>query len=320
MLIDEDRVFCLRNIAQMKKNGRIIESDHNSMIAEFEIEIKRKKPSREEMFNLRNRDCQEAFKNATEVNPELIKCFENDLPIEVQSRKWMKNFNSVLHQSFRKVRIVNTNKKKKENLKMKSMLNERIQMRQDLKTVNITEEMKDKIELRIRQIEEDMEKEITEEYQKEVIEIMRELGGSEEGTGGDRRNKMWKLLKKNYPKILTALPVGKKDRNGNIITNHEGLKHLYLQTYINRLRNRPIKSGFEEIKKMKTELFELRLELAKNNKSQPWTMGDLEKALKGLKSDKARDPNGLVNELFKEGIAGRDLKLSLLKFLNRIKE
>ena len=149
---------------------------------------------------------------------------------------------------------------------------------------------------------------------------MRELGGSEEGTGGDRRNKMWKLLKKNYPKISTALPVGKKDRKGNIITNHEGLKHLYLQTYINRLRNRPIKSGFEEIKKMKTELFELQLELAKNNKSQPWTMGDLEKALKGLKSDKARDPNGLVNELFKEGIEGRDLKLSLLKFLNRIKE
>ena len=51
---------------------------------------------------------------------------------------------------------------------------------------------------------------------------------------------MWKMLKKMYPKISRAVPVGKQDRGGNIITNHESLKHLYLDTYIKRLRNRPI--------------------------------------------------------------------------------
>ena len=79
------------------------------------------------------------------------------------------------------------------------------------------------------------------------------------------------------------------------MTDHEGLKRLYLQTYINRLRNRPIHSDFEEIKKMKTDLFDLRLKLSKNRKSQPWTLEQLEKALSGLKNGKARDPNGLVN-------------------------
>jgi hypothetical protein len=39
------------------------------------------------MFNLRNRNCQESFKNATEVNPHLLNCFENDLSIQVQSKK-----------------------------------------------------------------------------------------------------------------------------------------------------------------------------------------------------------------------------------------
>ena len=39
-----------------------------------------------------------------------------------------------------------------------------------------------------------------------------------------------------------------------------------------------------------------------------------------LKKDKARDPNGLINELFKAGVAGKDFKLSLLKFFNRMKE
>ena len=131
---------------------------------------------------------------------------------------------------------------------------------------------------------------------------------------------MWKYLKKKYPKISVDIPVGKKDRKGNIITNHEGLKHLYLETYVNRLRNRPMKKDFEGIKKMKEELFELRLEMSKCLKSQPWTLKDLEKAIKCLKNDKARDPTGLVNEIFKEGVAGRDLKLSLLSLFNRMRE
>ena len=165
-----------------------------------------------------------------------------------------------------------------------------------------------------------MENEVTEEYQREIIETLRELSDDENGENGDRRRKMWKLLKKHYPKVSTAVPVGKKDGKGNIITNHEGLKHLYLQTYINRLRNRPIHPDFEEIRKMKMKLFELRLQLSKKRKSKPWTLTNLEKAIKGLKKEKARDPNGLVNEIFKDGVAGKDFKLSLLSFFNRMKE
>ena len=89
---------------------------------------------------------------------------------------------------------------------------------------------------------------------------------------------------------------------------------------MNRLRNRPIKPDFEEIRRLKMELFELRLKLSKNTKSQPWNLEHLEKAIKGLKNDKARDPNGLINEIFKEGVAGKDFKLSLLAFFNRIRE
>ena len=38
-----------------------------------------------------------------------------------------------------------------------------------------------------------------------------------------------------------------------------------------------------------------------------------------LKNDKARDPNGWINEIFKEGVAGKDLKVSILVMFNRIK-
>ena len=318
MIIDEERNYCLSNIDQIKRNKRIIESDHNAMIGEFYLTISNRKPDRQEMLNLRNKDCQNAFKNMTEINLEFLNCFENDLPFQVQSKSWEKTFKSVLKKCFRKVRIVNS--RKKGNEKMKNMISERIQMKQDLKSVKISEDMKIKIEVRIKQIEEDMENEVSEEYRNEVMETLRELSGSEDCVNGDRRKRMWKILKKNYPQDLNKIPMGKKDRKGNIITNHEGLKSLFLDTYVNRLRNRPMKPDLEELKELKEELFELRLGLSKMKQGSVWTIKHLDMAIKGLKKDKARDPGGLVNDIFKDGVAGKDFKLSLLKFFNKIRE
>lgn len=319
MIIDEKRDFCLQNIAQMKKNGRIIESDHNTSTVEFNIRIDKRKPVREEMFNFKNKHCQAAFKESTQNCPELLNCFANNLPFEEQSKRWKKVFNSLLYKCFRKVRIVSKRKKDETKTKIFENLKEIAEMKKELKVVEIDEEMRFKIQDRIKQIEEEVEREVSEEYLKEIMETLRELGGEENSISGEGRKKMWKLLKRNYPKIVPAVPVGKKDRKGNIITNHKGLKDLYLQTYINRLRNRPIMPGFEDIKKMKTELFNLRIDLAKRRKSQPWTLTHLEAAIKYLKKDKARDPNNLINERFKDEVAGKDLKISILSLLNKIR-
>merc|ERR1712240_34100 len=101
---------------------------------------------------------------------------------------------------------------------------------------------------------------------------IRELGSKGSDLKGEGRTKMWKILHKYYPKHLNAVPVGKKDRSGNIITNHKELKHLYLETYMNRLRNRPIKPGFEKLQDMKNDLFQLRLRASKIRKSNPLTL------------------------------------------------
>ena len=63
-----------------------------------------------------------------------------------------------------------------------------------------------------------------------------------------------------------------------------------------------------------------RLQASKIRKSDPWTLKNLEEALKGLKNEKARDPSGLINEIFKDGVAGRDFKISLLSFFNKMKK
>ena len=41
---------------------------------------------------------------------------------------------------------------------------------------------------------------------------------------------VWKTKKKLFPKIKPSLPVGKKNLKGQLITNPEELKNLYLDT------------------------------------------------------------------------------------------
>ena len=86
MVIDENREICLSNFGQIKKNRRVIETDHNTIFADFDITLPKRKPERVELFNLRNKTCQEKYTEETRVNTELIKCFENELPLEIQSK------------------------------------------------------------------------------------------------------------------------------------------------------------------------------------------------------------------------------------------
>ena len=130
---------------------------------------------------------------------------------------------------------------------------------------------------------------------------------------------IWKIKKKYFPKIKPFLPAGKKNMKKQLITNPAELKELYLQTFKFRLRQRPAQPGFESLLDDQKELFKLRMELAKEEKTPPLTMANLEDALKDLKNAKCRDPEGLIREVFKIDVIGDDLKNSLLILLNRIK-
>ena len=192
VIIDEERNFSLSNFAQLKKNNRVIESDHNSMIADFNISIPKRKPERIELFNLRNENCQKLFTKETDENNLLVECFESNLPFEVQCEKWLKTFNSILYKCFKKVRIVDNKKKKNKN---DTLLKERVDLKKEVKLSSVSEEMKMKIRERISQIEEDIGNEISEEYFKEILDTITKLGGDEQNLNGSGRKELWKLLK-----------------------------------------------------------------------------------------------------------------------------
>ena len=113
--------------------------------------------------------------------------------------------------------------------------------------------------------------------------------------------------------------MAKKDEHGNILTSSEAIKSLYMKTYQERLGKKNIAPNLENLKDYKEILCQKRLELAKLTKSEEVTIKKLEIVLKSLKRNKARDPIGLANELFKEGVIGKNLKDSLVLYLNKIK-
>ena len=149
--------------------------------------------------------------------------------------------------------------------------------------------------------------------------MVRNFGSLAENDGTANINGMWALKKKVFPKNPPNLPVAKMDVDGRLITSHAELKKLYLDTFVHRLRPRPIREEYFDIFQKKEELFELRIKMSKLNKSPPWNKKQLLKVLSSLKNNKSRDPHGMVNELFKPGVAGESLVSSLLILLNKIK-
>ena len=163
---------------------------------------------------------------------------------------------------------------------------------------------------------EDVEEKLAEEYFNKVKLASKDVDCAE---GGNISSEIWKLKKELCPRSRDP-PTAMMDENEKLVTNAETIKDMAAKAYKHRLRNRPMKEGMEKIKDEKEAIAHKVMEAARLTKTDPWDMGDLDLVLRKLKNNKSRDPNGLVNELFKEETAGDDLKLAILKLMNRIKE
>ena len=307
MVVDEKNLYSLTNFHPAKQGRKVKISDHNPLIMELNLKSSQRKSERLELFNFKNEECQKTFHSLTNETRRFNDCFDNDLPFKEQAKNWELALNSIFHQSFTKVRI--TEHKVKET-EISSLLEKRKQLKLRINKGN--EDLDDELEVLERKIANECEK----ENRDKVTENLSSFGENQLAVN---TNGMWNVKRKIFPKNAQTKPTGKKNARGQIITSPEGLKLLYLETYKHRLRHRPIHQDLKEIKILKETLFYLRLQVAKETSSKPWSMKHLEKVLSSLKTTKARDPKGLVNDLFKPGVIGQNLKKSLLTLLNKIK-
>ena len=60
--------------------------------------------------------------------------------------------------------------------------------------------------------------------------------------------------------------------------------------------------------------------MLKLKKSPEWNMKDLNQVLRNMKNNKSRDPHGFLNEIFKPGVIGSNLRAGILHFVNGVKD
>ena len=144
------------------------------------------------------------------------------------------------------------------------------------------------------------------------------IGDYDTGMESFNQIKTWALKKRLAPRKIIDPPAAKKDALGNLVTKRNELENLYLETYKARLSPNPMAEDLEELKELKEYLFKLRKRLAEKELTEDWTMDKLEKVLKSLKNNKARDAHGHIYELYK--YARYDLRHSILRMFNMVKK
>ena len=110
-----------------------------------------------------------------------------------------------------------------------------------------------------------------------------------------------------------------KNKEGNLTTGRQEILAETVSHYKSVLENRPIKENLKTHRDEREKLAKLRMKKSRKNTTPDWDMEDVHEALKGLKNNKSCDAFGFTNELYKPGVIGTDLQMSLLQFMNKIK-
>ena len=117
MVIDENQKYALAVVRKTNRNISITTSDHNVMLTKFKMEWRdSERKERLEVFNLKNKECQQVFKHETSKNTKLSAVFNSDENINTQTEKFIKLLNKCIHKCFRKVKVTNSKETEYEKL------------------------------------------------------------------------------------------------------------------------------------------------------------------------------------------------------------
>ena len=117
--IDDERKHVLTKIVRTKKEISKVESDHNTIFSKFRLKWNKKIiQKRQELYNLKNKECQDLFKEATKSennNRFLSSVFDEKGDINNLTKKFLKRLDKTIKQCFRKIRIKANDEKSEIN-------------------------------------------------------------------------------------------------------------------------------------------------------------------------------------------------------------
>ena len=315
MFIDDARTYTLTKYSTTKGVKTKTLSDHNILFASFGLRYSAvRMKTKYEIFDFKNTEGQKKFLEVTNTSNKLSKCFESNDDFLHQTDNFLKKLNGTFHQCFAKIRIKNkTIIERKDDIQMSLQKKTDLQHLKSQMNSNFTKEF---FETKIEEIDEIIS---TKSADRNAHIIREQLDTLIDTEGKFSNVGMWKIKSKLFPQVADP-PIAKKDSEGNLITGVEPLKHLFSDTYKQRLRHRPMRDDLQDLFSLKNLLWELRSQQCRVNVSEAWNMKDLETVLKSLKNNQSRDPLGMVNEIFKPGVVGKDLKTAILALMNGMKK
>ena len=196
MQVDEDRKMVLTKFYKNKGRTIIKESDHNPLSLNLDISWNSKVvKKREEIYNLRNIECQQTFFKYTNESNVLTSCLINK-DIASGSRLWIRNLKYIIMQTFRKIQL---NWKDKSQLKIEAMVEQRFKGAD--KSV-IDGEIATRIFDRNRKL------------------IIGQVSDMSDMSCNLSRVNMWKVKQKVCPAIETTCPVAKMNKDQLILITH----------------------------------------------------------------------------------------------------
>ena len=115
--IDEERRHVLTKIRKTKKGIIKKENDHNILVTIFNNTFESNETKeKEEVYNLKNKDCQKKFKKYTSNTNMLSSVLDSDEHINLLTDRLIRKIHGCIASTFKKVRITNNKKSKLERL------------------------------------------------------------------------------------------------------------------------------------------------------------------------------------------------------------
>ena len=167
---------------------------------------------------------------------------------------------------------------------------------------------------------EEVELEMPKLYSEDMYsKIQEELKGINSEDGGWNPGYLWKLRNKLHPRPIDPQRA-MENADGVLLTDQIEIEKEALNHFDRLFKDLPMNMDYLEVKRGKENLLKTRLKQCAENKTDPWTMDEMEAALKSLKNGTSRDPFGYPNELFNSNVSGEDLKEAKLKLMNKLKK
>ena len=141
--VDEEQNLVMTDIRKTKNNVKVTHSDHKVLITKFKVQWNRKvRKERKEIFNLKNKECQQIFKENTTKDKKLSKAAEEKEDLEIATASFLTVLDTKIKQSFKIIRIKDNHQQELKDLYKKR--NE-LRTKKDRKSIEELKQVKAKL-------------------------------------------------------------------------------------------------------------------------------------------------------------------------------